>query len=134
VTTDIPSDPDTIIWADLGVLQKHHDISIYLLRQQRHLVLVPYKDKTSLDEILGPMPLTNIMPIRKPLIWHSIVQTIIDTQDAQRASDHNEDILLATNPDVTHKSASEIKKQAPVVKRRTVLLVEDNKVCRQYSY
>jgi hypothetical protein len=93
VTTDIPSDPDTIIWADLGFLREHHDIYL-VLRQQQYLVLVPYKDRNLLDEILGLTPPTNIVPIRKPLIWHRIVQTIIDIRKVRSAPDLDKDIKL----------------------------------------
>jgi histidine kinase/DNA gyrase B/HSP90-like ATPase len=134
VTADISSDPDTIIWADVGFLRKHHDFYPDVLRQQQHLVLVPYKDRTLLDEILGPTPPSNIIPIRKPLIWHSIVQTIIDTRKIRSAPDLNKDTKLAPKTDVVHNEAAESGKQAPVAKRRTVLLVEDNKVFQQSVY
>jgi hypothetical protein len=133
VTTDLSHDPETIIWADLSVLRKHHEFSLKILKQQQHFVLVPYKDKTLLDHVLGPTPLSNIVPIRKPLIWHHIVQTIIDTLSAPRTPNLNTNIKIGQNMDAVHNSANGSKKQETVTESKTVLLVEDNKVYHKYS-
>jgi hypothetical protein len=134
VTTDISSDPDTIIWADLGFLRKHYDIHTKLLKLQQHLILVPYQERTLLDEIFGPTTPTNIVPIQKPLIWHRIVQTIIDTRKIRTAPNVDKDIKYAPKTEAVHNSANESNNQRPEAKRRTVLLVEDNKVFRKSSY
>jgi len=127
---DIPADLDTIIWADLGFLQKHHDICRHLLAQQQHLVLVPYKDRILLDKILGPTPPINIIPIRKPLIWHRIIQTIVDSQRALTTPNLDRNTELTPNNGVMHISGNGSKNSTPVAKIGTVLLVEDNKVNR----
>jgi hypothetical protein len=129
--TDISSDPDTLIWADLGFLCKHRDICVTMLRQQQHLVLVPYKDRALLGEVLGATPPTSVVPIRKPLIWHRIVQTIINIRQGRSDPDLDQDIKLTPKTGIVHSSTNESMKQALVFKKRLVLLVEDNKVCRE---
>ena len=128
VITDIPNDPDTIVWADLYFLQKHHDTRCDILRQQQYLVLVPYENRSLFDETLGPKPPINIVPIRKPLIWHRIAQIVIDTRHVRSTPDLDKDIKLAQRIDAVHSLANESKTQALVAKKRTVLLVEDNKI------
>jgi hypothetical protein len=129
VTTDISSDPDTIIWADLNFLRKHPDFYLNAIGKQRQLFLVPYNNKTLLDEIIGRTPPSHILPIRKPLIWHRIVQAIIDTQQLLRSPDIDNSTKHAIKNDIVPKLGKESKKQAILAKRKTVLLVEDNKVC-----
>jgi hypothetical protein len=127
----ITSVPNTIIWADLNFLRKHHDFQTKLLGQWQGLVLVPYRDKSLLHEALGPTLPANILPIRKPLIWHHIIQTIIDAQQVRSAlSPNNKNVKLASKIDIGHVSTNGGKKQASAAKKRIVLLVEDNKVFR----
>jgi anti-sigma regulatory factor (Ser/Thr protein kinase) len=112
-TTDISSDPDTIIWVDLSFLHKHHDICAQVLKQQQHMVLVPYKDPALLKEMLGLAPLTNVVPIRKPLLWHRIIQTIIDARQAQSAPDLDKDTTVASANDVMRISADRVGSRRP---------------------
>ena len=132
--TDLSSDLNTMIWADLDFLHKHHDICNHVLRQQQHMVLVPYKDPALLKAILGPIPLTNVVSIRKPLIWHRIIQAMIDTRQALSAPGLNNDAKVVLTNGIMPVSANGIKEQAPRTRKRTVLLVEDNKVFRPSSY
>jgi len=130
VTTGISTETGSIIWADMGFLRKHHDFYLNVLKQQQRLVLVPYKDSSLLDEILGPTRPNNIVPVRKPLVWHHIVQTITDNRPIRNPPDLNEDSKLAPETDDVHNSANNSKRQATISKKRIVLLVEDNKVFR----
>jgi hypothetical protein len=133
VIADISENPNNIIWADLAFLRKHQDICTSILRQQRHLVLVPYRDKTLLDEILGPESSANIVPITKPMIWHRIIQTIINAQLVRSGHHPSKDTKLKPVPNVAHIPASENTNHQPTSKMKTILLVEDNKVSRQLS-
>jgi hypothetical protein len=125
--TDISNDSDEIIWADLSVLRDNHVFCVKLLRQRQHLVLVPYKDKALLDEIVGTSPPANIIPIRKPLIWHRMVQTIIETRKGPNTPDFNENNDITPSTDGLNHSVKTSKKPSMEAKK-IVLLVEDNKV------
>jgi Histidine kinase-, DNA gyrase B-, and HSP90-like ATPase len=126
-TMDVSKDPETIIWADLNFLRQHQDFYLNVLRKQQNLILVPCKDFTLLDEILGPSPGTNIVSIRKPLIWHRIVQTIFDTRNVKSIPDLDDSIQLMPNTEPVLNSADK-GKLANTTKKRLILLVEDNKV------
>jgi signal transduction histidine kinase len=130
VTADIQNHPDTIIWADLRFLQKNHAARSNILSQTRHLVLVPHKDRASLEKILGPAPSVNIVPIKKPLIWHRIVQIAMDARQIRSTPVLDKDDTLALKVAAIYHPANESNLQAPMAKKRTILLVEDNKVRR----
>lgn len=139
VITDIYSNPDAIIWADIRFLQKHLDVYHNVLKQRQQLILVPYKDKILLDEILGPTPPSNILPIQKPLLWHRIIQTISDAEHGQNTPDLVADTKLTATTNValhpTNGSKKHTingsKKHITQARKRVVLLVEDNKVFHQ---
>jgi hypothetical protein len=130
---DIQSHPDTIIWADLRFLQKNQAARFNILRQNRHLVLVPYKDRALLETILGPSPTSSVVPIKRPLIWHRIVQAVSDARQARSTSDLEKKSKLASKFKVVQNPAEESMVHGPVAKRRTVLLVEDNKVSSDFT-
>lgn len=138
VMDDITRDNDTIIWADLSVLQKRHDIYSHMIRQQQNMFLIPYRDRALLEEFLGPTRPTNFIPIRKPLIWHGIVQTVLDIRETQSAQELDNGVkagsvtsAIRSKPGNMRISANESRKQAPRAGKRTILLVEDNKVFQQ---
>ena len=128
--TDVLGHPDYIIWGDLSFLQKHSSIRQTLLSQEQHLVLVPYENKTLLDETLGsPLPM-NIVPICKPLIWHRILRSIISARQLEHTPQQNTSIKLAPKFNPIETLANEGTIRAPAARKRTILLVEDNKVRR----
>jgi hypothetical protein len=138
---DITGDSDIIVWADLSVLQKRHDIYSHMIRQQQNIFLIPYRDRALLEEVLGPTPPTNVIPIRKPLIWHGIVQTVLNIREIQGAQELDKGVKAGSAKCATRSttgnmriSANESRKQAPRAGKRTVLLVEDNKVSQQPPY
>lgn len=128
VVPDMQSHPDTIIWADLRFLQKNHAVRFNVLSQKRHLVLVPYKDRALLETTLGPVSSSNIVPIKRPLIWHRIVQIVSDVRQARSTPDVDKKRKFLSKVAIVHSEAKECMVQGPAAKKRTVLLVEDNKV------
>jgi hypothetical protein len=132
---DLTGDNHIIIWADLSVLQKRHDIYSHIIRQQQNMFLIPYRDQALLEEVLGTTPPTNVIPVRKPLIWHSIVQTVLDIRETQGAQELDNGVKANSATCATSStsgkmrvSANESREQAPRTSKRTILLVEDNKV------
>ncbi|KAF2428602.1 hypothetical protein EJ08DRAFT_321197 [Tothia fuscella] len=124
--TDVTYDQETIIWVDLVFLRTHPDVSKFILEQQDRLVLVAYRNKVSLSDIIGTTPAPNFIPIRKPLIWHRIVQTIIDAKRVRLTPDSDR---LTMGFDIVHApTAAESASQTPKAKMKTILLVEDNKI------
>jgi Histidine kinase-, DNA gyrase B-, and HSP90-like ATPase len=128
--TAIPNNPDGIIWADLNFLKKHNTIRLQLLRQQQQMVLVPYDNQNLLDDTIGPSPARNLVPIRKPLVWHRIIRTISDARQRRHKPRPDKNVRFAQNVDVVEDAQEEIIPQSPIERKRTVLLVEDNKVGR----
>lgn len=128
MTPNLAFDHTAIIWADLSFLRKHHDFYCDMLDKQVHLMLVPYNDRVLLEEILGPCHPRNILPVRKPLIWHHIVQAIINTRQARDTHSLHQPTKSLPKPRKAPRSANRGNGLPTKSKRRVVLLVEDNKV------
>lgn len=118
----------TVIMVDLKVLQTYQAVSRDILNHQQILVLVRYEDRSVFDNVLGPRPSTNIISVRKPLIWHHIIQSAVSTQSHQATSVDSKTLKPAPSKGSVCDQAGKSDSLTANIKKPTILIVEDNKV------
>ncbi|KAL2425623.1 hypothetical protein ABEF91_008510 [Exophiala dermatitidis] len=130
----VPGDADAtvasswgFIWTDLVFLQAHPTLRHRLMHLQNQLVLVTHDSQSLLDRTLGSVPPAHIIPLRRPLIWHRMIETI---NSVVRSGGASIDRLVRFAPmvDVVEDSGSEQCQENKFIKESTILLVEDNKI------
>ena len=148
------TDPDThYIWVDLPALRHEPQLLYQLYRQTATIVLLPYDTQLSLQQVIGGGQLPpHIVPIQKPLLWHTFKRSIdvsamqLNKSNVTRAvrfdpvvTDLEEplrDIDQPPEPLTRQQSFAEVGSVVEAVVRekspekgRVILLVEDNPVC-----
>ena len=142
------------IWADLSILQQEKSTLQALLRQSKQYVLVPVDEQAALQQVLGSTTAPHIIPLQRPLIWHTIINQLSAIGPIENTSHHHHrlntprlvrfsskvDVLdefdrtsvlphLPPAPQkhhLTHPPKQEPK--PPATPKHTILLVEDNKI------
>ena len=130
-------------WANLNYLRDNPALLRQFRDQNRHIVMIPYDDERRLYELLGSSPPVHFLPVRIPLIWHQIVETLAKSGDKPTRPDPASrtvrfasvvDVLDGTNSDKLPGKNGNSSQQgstplpSSVPSPRTVMLVEDNKI------
>lgn len=133
------------IWVELETLRSDPELTKDILSQEDYQVLVPYDIHKELHGFPKSISSRRVIPIRKPLIWHTI-RSVIEkaTQDGlfQRVRFADIDDVVEDDKDVENSKAkeqktsvevTELSKPATLVPKTSqgpvILLVEDNPVC-----
>ena len=123
--------PVDYIWADISFLKSNASVGRQLVQQKQYYVLVPTDGEIDLTEVTGSRPAPFVIPISKPLIWHSMLQQISAAkQSVPTRPVPNRMVRFASKVDVLDGiDASKITQaQCDPSIAQTVLLVEDNKI------
>ena len=124
--------PLKYIWADSPFLKRHPYILRELLDSDQYLVLVPSDTKTILHDIGGLSLPSHFLPISKPLVWHSIIESMAAAGQLSNKASRNKMVRFAPEVDVAKSESTDQETCSllndSIVKRPVILLVEDNEV------
>ncbi len=124
---DAISDSWGYIWTDLTFLQAHAHLLQRIKGLRKQLVIVTYDSQTLLDDSFGSVPPPHIVPVRKPLVWHRTIESMIMAARTGRAN-IDRSVRFAPVVDVVDNGSSSAGHQTKTLSGSTVLLVEDNKI------
>lgn len=111
--------------ADVRVLEQDRALSLALRKNDSQLVLVPYNEQSELKGL--PKLPAHVIPLRKPLVWHTIEARITDAK-AIPAKD-SRSVRFADDASVADPKDNVTSSPVGNAKQYTILLVEDNPVC-----
>ncbi|KAK5025649.1 hypothetical protein LTS07_007853 [Exophiala sideris] len=125
-----------LIWADLEYLKNHPDLLERLLKVKDQLVLVPYDSQWLLDKTIGGSAPSHVIPIRRPVLWHRMVETIVSVLRSGKSASVDRSVRFAEEVDIVESVPVDLvengtQKQTPEKKSlsgTTILLVEDNRI------
>ncbi|EXJ89862.1 hypothetical protein A1O3_02929 [Capronia epimyces CBS 606.96] len=130
----IRADPDSdmsdswgFIWTDIMFLQAHPLVTQRLLQLRNPPVLVSYDSQLVLDRTIGSIPPAHMIPIRRPFVWHRMVDTISSAIQLGRAS-VDRSVRFAPVVDVVDIRNGRTSGEDDILRGETILLVEDNKI------
>lgn len=117
-----------VMWTDVKFLSTRPKLLERLLRLQDQFVLVSYDSQLVLDKTVGSVPPSHIIPIKRPFVWHRIIESVTK---AVRPGKSAIDRAVRFAPVV--EVVEEVEEGAPTVEKQnlqgsTILLVEDNKI------
>ena len=128
----ILADPDgkipeswKVIWADVKFLSARPKLLQRLLLLQDQFVLVSYDSQLVLDKTIGCVPPSHFIPIRRPFVWHRIIESVAKAvRPGKSAVDRA--VRFAPVVEVVEEGTPTVEKQN--LQGSTILLVEDNKI------
>lgn len=117
------------IWADYAFLKSNPECLKKLLKQDKWLVLVPYDTLNTLRKIEGLDETRHMVPLPRPLIWHSFAQRIASSQQEPSKSEVNQSrvVRFKSTVDIVGKEEG-VKESLSNTKNFSILLVEDNPI------
>ncbi|OAG33950.1 hypothetical protein AYO21_11903 [Fonsecaea monophora] len=125
---DEMSDSFGYIWTDLTFLISHPKLLGRILDLRHQLVILSYDSQTLLDESLGSVPPPHVIPVRRPFVWHRMVESIASAARTGRSS-IDRSVRFAPVVDVVDDNKdSRQTHETKTLSGATVLLVEDNKI------
>lgn len=129
----VPADPDGeisdswgYIWTDLMFLRAHPQLLRQLL-DHRQFVLVSYDSQSLLDKAIGSVPPPHMIPIRRPFLWHRMVENIASAIQSGRSS-VDRSVRFAPVVDIVESVDKGQARETQTLRGSTILLVEDNKI------
>ncbi|KIW28253.1 uncharacterized protein PV07_07932 [Cladophialophora immunda] len=122
------SDSFGYIWTDLVFLTSHPKLLGRIFDLRHQLVILSYDSQTLLDESLGSVPPPHVIPVRRPFLWHRMVESIVSAARTGRSS-IDRSVRFAPVVDVVDDNQdSRPTHETKTLSGATVLLVEDNKI------
>ncbi|KAF2828224.1 hypothetical protein CC86DRAFT_289447 [Ophiobolus disseminans] len=140
----IPSDLD-YVWASVEYLRSNPTVFQSLKDDEHVVTLIPFDDDKALLKLIGNAPGANILPFRRPLMFHKIAPLMIDPSrkairpdalsrtvrfasvvDLLDGDEGPEDRAKAIQPTSDNSMSESAETITPPAK--IVMLVEDNKV------
>ena len=116
------------IWADASFLKENPDQLDLLLEQNQWLVLVPFDTQSALQQIPRLLLAPNVIPLQKPLMWHSFQQRIDAASQSSHRASLARTVRFAPKVDVYDHEVKDQTPEKPTAKDFVILLVEDNRV------
>ncbi|KAJ9646907.1 hypothetical protein H2204_000599 [Knufia peltigerae] len=130
----VPADPSGdisddwgYIWADLDYIKDAPELLGRLLQPRSQLVILPYGSQSLLDKTIGVAPPSHVIPVRRPLLWHRMVETIVSVIQSGRSS-VDRSVRFAPMVDMVENAHLSSATEQRALSGSTVLLVEDNKI------
>lgn len=114
-----------IIWTDVKFLSTRPQLLERLLRLQDQFVLVSYETQLSLDQAVGSVPPSHIITIKRPFVWHQIIDSVAK---AIRSGKSAVDRTVRFAPTVDFLEDGTPVEEKPALNFSTILLVEDNRI------
>ncbi|KIY02861.1 uncharacterized protein Z520_01326 [Fonsecaea multimorphosa CBS 102226] len=122
------SDSFGYVWTDLMFLTKNPKLLGRILALRHQLVILSYDSQTLLDESLGSVPPPHVIPVKRPFVWHRMVESIVSAARTGRSS-VDRSVRFAPVVDVVDDNQnSRPTHETKTLRGATVLLVEDNKI------
>lgn len=115
-----------LIWADLEYLKNHPDLLERLLHLKDQLVLVPYDSQWLLDKTIGGAAPSHLIPIKRPILWHRMVESIISVLHSGKSSSVDRSVRFAAEVDIVETGTKRPTPEKKALSGTTILLVEDN--------
>lgn len=127
LSTDLPKMRIKYVWVDVGFLQRHIKCMEQLITHDEWTVLVPFENQNQLKELPALLLAGHIVPVQKPLIWHTFDGRVAIASAASRTS------LSISSSQALRVVSPVIEPGLPVNesnihKNVNILLVEDNPV------
>ena len=122
------------VWVNASRLTQDHQLRDRILGSSSHQVLIPYDNENSLYEVLGSKLPSHVIPIRRPLTWHRILENINNSHESELKEEIGRpSVRFADNVEIMNGNASPQIVQLEMPQRTdsgpiTILLVEDNKL------
>ena len=119
------------IWADAWFLKQNLALRKRLLSQDRWTVIVPVDSGNAMQEITGPRAAPHLVPVPKPLIWHSMMQQVAAAGQPGSRPSLSRTVRFSSKINVldgmNQESVEQPENEEPEEKF-TVMLVEDNRI------
>ncbi|KAK5065226.1 hypothetical protein LTR84_001064 [Exophiala bonariae] len=115
------------IWTDLTFLRAHTKLLHQIVKLRNQFVLVSYDSQALLEDSFGPIPLPHIIPVKRPFVWHRIVESLTLAVRTGRSS-IGRSVRFAPLVDIVPNAAPRQPSETVPLYGPTVLLVEDNKI------
>ena len=112
---------------DLVFLKSQPQLLQRILKLRHQLVLVSYDSQMLLDESFGSVPPPHIVPVRRPFLWHRMVESMATAARTGRAA-IDRSVRFAPIVDVVDNGSGSPAHVSGTLSGSTVLLVEDNKI------
>ncbi|KIW89105.1 uncharacterized protein Z519_09957 [Cladophialophora bantiana CBS 173.52] len=121
--------PDSFgyIWTDLVFLTSHPQLLERVLGLRHQLVILSYDSQKLVDEALGSVPPPHVIPVKRPFLWHRMVENLVWAARTGRSS-IDRSVRFAPVVDVVDNENSGQTHETKTLSGSTVLLVEDNKI------
>ena len=116
------------VWADLDFLKANVFLAQQLIEQDKWLVLVPCDNKGASHQVPRLHTARNVIPLQKPLMWHTFEQQITDALEQSTPASPERTVRFAPQVDIVAPPDCEQVQENLTAKNLTVLLVEDNPI------
>ena len=116
------------IWADLDFLKRNMSIAQQLIEQDKWLILVPCDNKGAFHEVPRLRTARNVIPLQKPLMWHTFEQQITDALEQPTPASPERTVRFASQVEIVAPAEREQVAENSTVDNPTILLVEDNPI------
>jgi signal transduction histidine kinase len=116
------------IWADALYLKENPELLNRLIAEDQWLVLVPFDNQATLQQNPRLLSAPNIIPLQKPLMWHSFQQRINAASQSSHRVSQARTVRFAPKVDIFQEDVKDKTQEMTTAKNFMVLLVEDNPV------
>ncbi|RDW91298.1 hypothetical protein BP5796_02463 [Coleophoma crateriformis] len=120
------------VWADSWYLEKNPECLQKLTTQRTWTVLVPYDRRHGLQRLAGLLSSPHIIPLQRPLLWHTIESHIAIANRAISSMGSSHSLRAAAVASDADLRFSKSPVSSMLSKNVNVLLVEDNPVSVYY--
>ena len=116
------------VWADLNFLKGNASIAQQLIEQDKWLILVPCDNKGAFHQVPRLHAARNVIPLQKPLMWHTFEQQITDALEQPTPATPERTVRFASQVEIVAPAGREQVQENLTVENFTILLVEDNPI------
>lgn len=114
------------VWAHVPFLKQNKEQFDQLMKQNKWLVLVPYDNETTLEQLPGMLSTSRFVMMPKPLIWHNFEKRVAKVSARAGNTDLSRTLRFAPEVEIIANGDSHREEVTP--EKRVILLVEDNPV------
>lgn len=126
--SDLPDTHCKYVWADLDFLKRNLSLVEQLLKRDNWLILVPCENREAYRQVPRIYTARNIIPLQKPLMWHTFEQQIADALEQPTPASPERIVRFAAEVEIVPPANTEQPEEQLTAKDLTILLVEDNPI------
>ena len=115
------------VWADLDFLKDNVSIAQQLIEQDKWVILVPCDNKGAFHQVPRLHAARNVIPLQKPLMWHTFEQQITDALEQPTPASPERTVRFAPQVEIVAPADCEAQENS-TLNTLTILLVEDNPI------